>query len=602
MSGSGRGWSPPARLLVAVAVLGPAVPIVVALLARRHPAWVPDLDLALTELRVRDVGGPHSPLIGLPGRIGTLDRQGSHPGPISFYLLAPVYRVLGSTAFALQTSTVVVHLAAIGVTIGLVARRAGARWALGAGLAMAGLVAGLGPNLFTEPWNPYLPVLWWPAFLAAAWCALCGDAIALPVLMLAGAVCGQTHVSYLGAVSVLTVVATAVCLRWPDRRAAGHIWRWATAAGLLALVVWAAPVIDQVRHDPGNASLLADHLLDPPEATIGWREGGRLTLERLDAVHLVRSVVEDPGRLADRYPTGASAWRGAVLLAALGLVAVRGSRHGTRPERAAVGLSVATLVLASASVARIVGYPWGYLMLWVWSGALLALLASAAMATGLWRRSAPERPRADLPLFAVALVVVAVVIAGRASAVATRAEATNPVVSRTVRALVPSVLARLEPDHRYLVTWTDAVHLGGHGYGMVDELERHGVDVAVRADLATQFGRHRTAAAGQPDRQLVVATGGAIDLWSLVHGAEELAHVDARTSVERAEARAARAELIDELRATGLAELVPVVDENLFGVAFDPRLSSKGRALVDRLDVLGAPAAVFLVPVGSELP
>jgi hypothetical protein len=60
--------------------------------------WAPVLDLAVTELRVRDVGTAHTPLVGLFGRFGPMGNdQGSHPGPLSFYLLAPVYRLLGGS-------------------------------------------------------------------------------------------------------------------------------------------------------------------------------------------------------------------------------------------------------------------------------------------------------------------------------------------------------------------------------------------------------------------------------------------------------------------------------------------------------------------------
>ncbi len=52
--------------------------------------------MAMTSSSTRRVH-PHTPLVGLPGRLGTSARPGSHPGPLSFYLLAPVYRLLGQT-------------------------------------------------------------------------------------------------------------------------------------------------------------------------------------------------------------------------------------------------------------------------------------------------------------------------------------------------------------------------------------------------------------------------------------------------------------------------------------------------------------------------
>ena len=62
---------------VAVLVwLGFVVGFVVALVAIARPRWFPILDLAQTEMRLRDVFTAHPPLIGLPGRIGTLPASG----------------------------------------------------------------------------------------------------------------------------------------------------------------------------------------------------------------------------------------------------------------------------------------------------------------------------------------------------------------------------------------------------------------------------------------------------------------------------------------------------------------------------------------------
>ena len=64
-----------------------ALPLIVALAVLAQKRWYPILDLAMTEIRVRDVASSHPPLIGLVGRIGPLGRQGSHPGPMSFWAL-----------------------------------------------------------------------------------------------------------------------------------------------------------------------------------------------------------------------------------------------------------------------------------------------------------------------------------------------------------------------------------------------------------------------------------------------------------------------------------------------------------------------------------
>ena len=81
---------------VLVAVL--AFPLVVALVELRRPHWYPLLDMAQTEIRVRDVTTGHPPLIGLAGRIGPFGPDGgSHPGPLSFYALWPVWKLFGGS-------------------------------------------------------------------------------------------------------------------------------------------------------------------------------------------------------------------------------------------------------------------------------------------------------------------------------------------------------------------------------------------------------------------------------------------------------------------------------------------------------------------------
>ena len=64
-----------------------ALPLIVALVVLAQKRWYPMLDLAMTELRVRDVAG-QPPAADRPARAHRhLPRQGSHPGPLSFWAL-----------------------------------------------------------------------------------------------------------------------------------------------------------------------------------------------------------------------------------------------------------------------------------------------------------------------------------------------------------------------------------------------------------------------------------------------------------------------------------------------------------------------------------
>ena len=152
-----------------------AAPFLVALIVLAGHHWSPVLDLAMTEFRVRDVGGAHTPLIGLPGRIGHFPDQGSHPGPLSFYLLTPTYRLLGSTAYGLLAGTAVVNVAATWTALWAAARQGGRRLAVGVAAMLAVALAWFGASILTQPWNPYLPLASFAVVLLAGWAVLDGD-------------------------------------------------------------------------------------------------------------------------------------------------------------------------------------------------------------------------------------------------------------------------------------------------------------------------------------------------------------------------------------------------------------------------------------------
>ena len=95
-----------------------AFPLIVALFVLRRPHWYPLLDMAQTELRVRDVTSGHPPLIGLAGRIGPFGPNGgSHPGPLSFYALWPVWKLFGGSSYGLFASDVALDIVAIGLSL-----------------------------------------------------------------------------------------------------------------------------------------------------------------------------------------------------------------------------------------------------------------------------------------------------------------------------------------------------------------------------------------------------------------------------------------------------------------------------------------------------
>jgi len=596
-----------------------ALPIVVGAIAVRRPTWSPVLDLAMTEFRLRDVGTSHTPLIGLPGRIGTLAEQGSHPGPLSFYVLAVPYRLLGSSAWAMQAGTALLDIAAMSVSLWLASRRGGRGLVIGVAVLLALLALGYGIGPLLEPWNPFLPMLWWFVVLLAVWSVLDGDLVALPIAIAAGSFCAQTHLPYLGlagGLGVLVAGALVVRARRAEHDERRRILVWSAASVGLGVLVWLPPMIDQAVNDPGNMSLLADQLGTPPEAPVGLARGIELGLVHLDVLgFLEEGSGGATGSLVDASsdPDG-SIVPGVLTLGVWALAAAWAVVHRhTQPSLARLHLVVGVaLGLGIVSMSRIFGKVWYYLMLWAWGTAALLLLAvgwtiAAALASRPIspRRHDTVRRGAAVGAFALLGVVVAVFI-GQAVDV----PAPSPTESRILGELVPDTAAALErgegdavgPDGTYLVDWADAYYFGSQGYGLLSELERRGFDARAPAIRDVPFTEHRVLdSPTEADATVFLATGAFIEDVRALPGVVEVAFVDPRDAEERAEFDRLHAEVVADLEDAGLDDLVPVVDRNLFGVSIDERVGAATQRAMARMLELGQPAAVFIAPPGTIL-
>jgi hypothetical protein len=625
--------SPPRWLVVTGLAALVGLPLIVATMALRRPHWYPVLDLAMTELRLRDVGTRHTPLIGLPGRIGpSLAEQGSHPGPLSFYLLAPLYRVFGSSAWSMQAATVVVHLAAVVAALALAARRGGARVALAVAAAMVFLIAGYGLTVLTQPWNPYLPLLWWVVLLLATWSVVCGDVAMLPVAVAAGSLCAQTHVPYLGLAVGLGAVAAAGALAAWRRTPAGsasrrNVARWVAGALAVGVALWVPPLVDQAVNDPGNLRAIYDHLVgSPTEEPVGVVRGVELALVRLNAGRLVEALRTE-GSLVRPSAAPGSLLPGIALLvvwAAAAAVSLRARYRGSASSlgsRALVGLHLvvaAALLVGASSMGRILGLEWFYLMLWASGVTALLLLAVGWTVVAAIDAGAPggkaaeggDRRRFRRPVVGAAtLGLLVAVVAGSAASTADAldTEPPEPHLSRTLGALVPDTVAALERgvgaaagrEGRYSVIWNDALHFGSQGYGMVNELERAGFDAGAPSAFHVPITNHRVIEPDDATAVVVLANGGHLARWRALPEAVEVASVEPPASV-RAEFARLRAAVIDDLGADGLDELVPMVDGNLFGASIDERVSSGAQRRMARMLELGAPTAVFIAPPGAS--
>jgi hypothetical protein len=602
-------------LLVAAGCLAAlVVPLVVAAAALRRPTWYPVLDLAMTELRVRDVGTAHTPLIGLPGRIGrSLADQGSHPGPLSFYLLAPTYRLLGRTAWAMQAGTVVLHAAAMAVSLLIARRRGGTMLVVAAAAVLAVLTRGYGLATMTEPWNPYLPLLWWVAFLLALWSVVLGDIALLPVAVFAASFCAQTHVPYLAMTLGLGVVAV-IAVAFHARRRARSVAAWTGVALLLGVLLWTPPLVDQLREQRGNMTRLAEHFRDPPEEPVGVAKGVELALLHLDVFNLTSGQGGTTGSLvtATAEPEG-SVIPGLALLLAWIAAAIGAWRMRPRSDDVfALHVVVAAgLVIGAFSMSRIFGDLWYYLMLWAWGVTALLVLATAWTAVLALRRLV--NAQAGIPastftrLGAGALVAVLGVSMASFVVDAVDAEPPAPRLSSTLGAVTAPTADALRAGvgaadglrGSYVITWEDALHIGSQAYGLVSELERRGFSVGMTDGLRVPNTKYRTIDPSRATAEVHFATGVYIDGWRVRDDAVEVAFVEPRTPAEVRRFDALREEAVARLERDGLDDVVPLVDTNLFGASIQRRVPSSTRELLAEMLDLGLPTAVFIAAAGT---
>jgi hypothetical protein len=609
---AGRPGSGMPAVLLATAVL--AVPFLVAVTALHGAHWVPTLDNAMTELRVRDVASADPPLIGLPGRLGTLAEQGSHPGPLSFWALWPVYRLLGSSPWSLQAATASLHVLAIGLFLFAARRRAGLGGLLGAAVVVAVLLRTYGLEALTEPWNPYLPLSWWLVFLVAVWSVVVGDRALLPVAIVAGSLCAQTHIPYSGLVGGMAVglVALAAVGAWrtrrrPSRGAAGGrpsspgTRGWWVASAVVSVVLWTPPLVDQLVNTPGNLTILRDHFTDPPEEAVGLGRGSGLLLAHLNPWRLLDTQVVTRSLTDMSQSTGGSRIPGAVVLVAWVAAVVVALRLRHRALLGMHAVLAAALLLGAIAMSRIFGFVWYYLMLWAWGVAALVLLSIVWTAVALVRSRLDEDAARQAGRWGVAaLAGAAVVLTASSLPAATNVDVPAADLSAAMERVLPGTVDALggieAGGATYLVTWTDALSIGSTGYALLNELDRRGFDVGVERNIRVPATAHRVLDPGEATATVHLATGVHVERTAERPGYRRVAYADLRSPDERREVERLRTRVVEGLLEAGRPDMVELADENVFAVAIDTRVPRSVRQLASRMLDFGAPLAVFIGP------
>lgn len=248
------------RLTLTALVVAVASPVAIAAVALAEAPWIPVGDWASMTYRTSQVGTFDTPLVGAYATNGW-----AHPGPLLYWLAAPLFRLTGGDPRALGWTAAAINVATI-AALATVAWRRG-RWPLTVGVMgmTAVLVHGIGPELLVDLWNPHAPLL--PFLLTAVlvWDAALGRRRAIVEASFPAVLAMHAHLAFVSLVALLVVGLWAWARWWPrlldhDSAATAELprppwspwWRTARRAVGITAVASIGPLIDSFvdLHNP----------------------------------------------------------------------------------------------------------------------------------------------------------------------------------------------------------------------------------------------------------------------------------------------------------------------------------------------------------------
>jgi hypothetical protein len=523
---AGTGEPPDARSARRFALVATAVavtPVVVAGVRGALTGWIPTGDDAYSAVRAWDVFSANPPLLGTWSSASTYTgHEINHAGPLQFDLLAVPVRLLGHDAGTALGLTAI-NAAAVALVGWLVRRRLGPAAAALAVAFSALLSWSMGSEMLYDPWSQHAPLIPFSLFLVAAWCALAGDPVALPVMVVSGAYAVQTHLSYsllvpwltlftLGALAARLVLARrADPGAWPRRRRATV--RWAVITAGVGLACWAQPLVEQLTSDgEGNVTGLlrsADHGMRTP----GWGKAIRA---------LGGTVAVPPMWLPPSYgspsfevsgvgrPTGLAAAGLVVLAVALATLGWRAHRRGSTPVAAGAATALAALTVGLVTTLRM-PLPLGMVPTYsrfMWPLGMVVWLALVVAVADEVRAARPRVLTARR--LALAGLAVAVVAAVATLPTVDNATAAPRWSMDAVRAIDDDVVVALDGERGVLVEMPYRQPVGYVGPPLFSVLQEAGVPFYVADEhLVSQLGEARRHEPGDAGVRLIVRGGAA---------------------------------------------------------------------------------------------
>jgi hypothetical protein len=302
----------------------------------------PSADHAVLELETLGAGR-HVELLGTYSRY-----HWHHPGPAVFYLILPVYQLLGQSTAGMHAGAALINLAAAATAIAAAARFGGARLGLWAGIVIGLFLASIQVDLLRDLWMPHIVILSVVALAFLSSGLALGRAWCLPAVAAVATFLCESNLSVAPAVISISVAGFAMFLvsrrmGWAQpAKPARPAWPPYALAVAITVVLVAPPVYQELSRDRGNLTQLWTFFRTP--------DSGHSLMEGVRSVATAFSVlpggsgVFDNGVLAYGRSTGLLLTGVALLVTGAGLAIWR---------RRAFAAALCTIALAGLAGAVI---------------------------------------------------------------------------------------------------------------------------------------------------------------------------------------------------------------------------------------------------------
>jgi hypothetical protein len=356
------------------------LPLVVFGIAALTKGWRPLFDNADLALRSYQVFSSHSPSLGHQMAVSVGVHAVFGPGPLQSWILAVPVRI--DPAQGALWGAVLAAVAAVAAAI-----EAGwtvGRWRGVATIAGSVLVIAVArPEVVLDPvWNVWFAVIFLMATFTTALAVATGRLWWWPVTVVVASVVVQSQAAF-GPLAAALCIAAPVLGLVARRRVQGSSPGWLATGFGAGMVLWIAPIGQEITHRPGNLTLLAQAV------------GSQASIGLSTAFRALGGATRMPPHWVDPLPTGGGLaqfygvaamvdgpeWWG---LAVLVLLAVIGGAAAWTGRRTLAMLAMLAVVLAVGGVVMVASIPTSQFLVLGYLGSALALAGLAVWVTFAW--------------------------------------------------------------------------------------------------------------------------------------------------------------------------------------------------------------------------